>query len=106
MAGAIFISQDLRRPVSSRQFDYLMQYLREGFAPGSEVVRDEVFRPCDEGGMDFISAKELAASDFAVFAAALDLAREAAGREPTFQAHIQIWDELREMVRSDPRYGA
>ena len=106
MAGSILISQNVRRPVSSRQFDYLVQYLRESFAHGSEAVRDEVFRPCDEGGMDFISAKALTASDFAVFSAALDRAREAAGRQPTFSAHTQIWDDLREMVRSDPRYGA
>ena len=57
MAGSIFISKELRLPVSTLQFDYLTERIRRAFDADGERFRRQIFAPEDEGEMKFISAE-------------------------------------------------
>jgi hypothetical protein len=105
MAGSIFVSKELRLPVSTMQFDYLVKHIADAFLPEEQGIRAEVFQPLEEGGMDFISAKALSASAFGKFSAAVERAHQSARLEKEFPVYQQLWNELLERVHADTRFN-
>lgn len=104
MAGTIFVSKDLRLAVSSRQFDYLVQYIRSAFAADESDVEGVIFEPMDEGGMDFISASALSKGDFGRFASAVVRAHKSASADKSgFLTYGHLWAELEQLLHSDSR---
>jgi hypothetical protein len=106
MAGSIFISKELRLPVSTRQFDYLVKHLADAFLSEEQNIREQVFRPLEEGGMDFITAEGLSESEFGRFCAAVDRANRHAHSEKEFPVYQQLWDELLKRIHADIRFSA
>ncbi|UXU89088.1 hypothetical protein [Burkholderia sp. S-53] len=103
MAGMIFITSERRLPLSSLQFDFVVHHLREAFLPADQAVREQVFRPLDEGGMDIISADELSVLDYRVFVTVVERAFMRAASTAGFDAREKVWNVLCEMVRNDER---
>ena len=106
MAGAIFISKELRLPVSTSQFDYLVKHLADAFLSDEQDIREEVFRPFEEGGMDFITAEALNVGAFAKFCAAATRAYQIARSEEVFPVYEQLWEDLQKLIRADIRFNA
>jgi len=104
MAGSIFITKKSSLPVSTRQFDYLAKHLGAAFRPDEGDLRQEVFRPHEEGGMDFLSADGLSVTAFASFSAAADRAYDNARSEKeVFPPYEHLWNALRKLIRADMR---
>lgn len=104
MAGSIIISKDVRVPLSTNQFDYLVERVGSQFGPLDMRVKEEVYFPMDEGGMMFISAESLNAQDFAAFSRAVMKARVAAQAEASFSTFESVWALLLERLRQDARF--
>ena len=90
--------------MSTRQFDYLVERVRSQFESSHTHIREKVYFPMDEGGMTFISAEPLNADGFGAFTRAVMKAKTAAQGEETFSSFQNVWDELIEKLRSDPRF--
>ncbi len=50
MAGSIVISKEVRVPVSTSQFDYLVSRIGDQFHSSDMWIKDEVYLPMEEGG--------------------------------------------------------
>ena len=106
MAGAIFISKELRLPVSTSQFDYFVKHLEDAFLSDEQDIRKEVFRPFEEGGMDFITAEALDVGAFGKFCAAVSRAYQSARSKEAFPVYQPLWEDLQKRIRADIRFNA
>lgn len=103
MAGTILIGNKSGLAISSIEFDYMIERIRGAFMPGEEGISARVFEPLDEGGMTFISAADVDASAYQVFARAVRRAYERAMLEESFSKHQTSWLDLVRMIELDPR---
>jgi hypothetical protein len=100
MAGAFVIAEGKALSMSGVDFEYLVQAIRGAFLDDEEKIKTEIYRPLDEGGMDFISLREQDNSCFKVFFRATERAFcKASGVNRKC-----LWDELITLLKSDPRY--
>ncbi|WP_175818888.1 hypothetical protein [Burkholderia sp. BCC0419] len=105
MAGSIVISKDVRVPVSTDQFDYLIGRIGDQFDSSGMQIKNEVYLPVEEGGMSFISTESLDSNDLAIFLTAVMRARTAAQAEGSFLLYENVWNQLVEKLRQDARLG-
>lgn len=105
MAGSIIISKDVRVPVSTSQFDYLVGRIGDQFDSSGMRVKDEVYLPMEGGGMTFISTESLDSNGLAIFLAAVMRARTASQVEESFPLYENVWNQLIEKLRQDARLG-
>ncbi|WP_124922062.1 hypothetical protein [Burkholderia stagnalis] len=105
MAGSIVISKDVRVPVSTSQFDYLVSRIGDQFGLSDIWVKDEVYLPMEEGGMSFISTESLNSNGLSIFLTAVTRARTASQAEESFPLYENVWDQLIDKLRQDTRLG-
>lgn len=105
MAGSIVIYKDVRVPVSTSQFDYLVGRIGDQFGSSDIWVKDEVYLPMEEGGMRFISMESLNSNGLSIFLTAVTRARTASQAEDSFSLYENVWDQLIEKLRQDTRLG-
>ena len=105
MAGSIVIYKDVRVPVSTSQFDYLVSRVGDQFGLSDIWVKDEVYLPMEEGGMSFISTESLNSNELSIFLTAVTRARTACQAEDSFPLYENVWDQLIEKLRQDTRLG-
>ncbi|VWB21972.1 hypothetical protein [Burkholderia diffusa] len=105
MAGSIVISKDVRVPVSTSQFDYLVSRIGDQFGLSDIWVKDEVYLPMEEGGMSFISTESLNSNELSIFLTAVMRARTASQDEGSFLLYEGVWNQLVEKLRQDARLG-
>lgn len=84
MAGSIITSKGLILSINSFTFDYLVDRIAAQFDANDIHIKEEVYRPMEEGAMTFISARPLDAKKFSVFSRAVMKASVAAQSEPFF----------------------
>lgn len=68
------------------------------------TLRD-IYRPLDEGGLDFISLDFLEKNDFESFFYAAHMAFDEEQRQYPESQFKQVWNELFERLSADPRFG-
>jgi hypothetical protein len=100
MAGAIVIAEGKALSMSGVDFEYLVEAIRGAFLDDEENFRTEIYRPLDEGGMDFISLRKQDKSGFNAFFRAT----QGASSKVSGVDRKCLWDELITMLKSDPRY--
>ncbi|WP_280118954.1 toxin-immunity protein system imunity protein CdiI [Burkholderia pseudomallei] len=105
MAGSIVISKEVRVPVSTSQFDYLVGRIGDQFHSSDMWIKDEVYLPMEEGGMSFISTESLNSSGLSIFLATVMRARAASQAEESFPLYENVWNQLVEKLRQDVRLG-
>nr|WP_269112903.1 hypothetical protein [Burkholderia territorii] len=105
MAGSIVISKDVRIPVSTSQFDYLVGRIGDQFDSPDIWVKDEAYLPMEEGGMSFVSTESLNSNGLSIFLAAVTRARTASHAEDSFPLCENVWGQLVEKLRQDTRLG-
>lgn len=105
MVGSIVISKDVRVPVSTSQFDYLVSRIGDQFDSSDMGVKNEVYLPVEEGGMSLISTESLNSNELAIFSTAVMRARAASQAEESFLLYENIWNQLVEKLRQDARLG-
>ncbi|WP_159082888.1 hypothetical protein [Burkholderia mayonis] len=105
MAGSIVIFKDIRVPVSTSQFDYLVSRIGDWFDSSDIWVKDEVYLPMEEGEMSFISTESLNSNGLSIFLTAVTRARTASQAEESFPLYENVWDQLVEKLRQDTRLG-
>ncbi|WP_279610789.1 hypothetical protein [Burkholderia stabilis] len=105
MAGSVTISKDVRVPVSTIQFDYLVSRIGDQFDSSDMWVKDEVYLPMEEEGMNFISTKSLNSNGLSIFLTAVMRARAASQAEDSFPLYENVWNQLVEKLRQDTRLG-
>lgn len=86
-------------PVSTRTFDFLVEQTRSHL-PVDVIV--EAYLPLDEGGMTFITLKELSREQFQSFERAVDFA-SIEYRVACTGEHNSAWHELTKRLAKDPR---
>lgn len=104
MAGGIVVSKERGVSLGTFGFYRLIDEIRGGFEGSDASVMKAVFSPEDEGAMRFITALDLSAEDFQVFAKAVERAYRTCVNEGDFRVGEGIWLELLDAVRSDARY--
>lgn len=106
MAGSIFISKEIRLPLSTQQFDYLTERIRGAFYIEDQSHLRSIYTPMDDEGTNFISAENEEKTGFKAFFKAIARAKSNAQLEENYKIFGQLWDELLNKVRSDPRFSA
>jgi len=106
MAGSIFLSKELRLPVSTQQFGYLVERIRTAFDADAQACLREIYSPMDDGGMNFISAENEGEAGFEAFFRAIVRANSAAASEGNYEAFAQLWADLLAKARLDPRFSS
>jgi hypothetical protein len=106
LAGAIFISKELRLPVSTRDFDYLAERIRLAFDTEGQAFLREIYSPADDAGMYIISAEYGGEAGLhAFFRAVLRASQENSG-EPDYEVYARFWNDLLTLIRLDPRFSS
>ena len=105
MAGSIVNSRNVRVPMSTSQFDYLVSRIGDQFDSSDIWVKNEVYLPVEEGGMSFISTESLNSNELAIFSTAVMRARAASQDEGSFLLYEGVWNQLVEKLRQDARLG-
>jgi len=106
VAGSIFVSKELRLPVSTQQFDYLIERIRPAFSANSQSSLRRIYSPMDDGGMSFISAENEDGDGFKSFFQAVAKAKLEASSESSLDAFIHLWNDLLDKIRLDPRFSS
>jgi hypothetical protein len=104
LAGAIFISKELRLPVSTREFDYLAQRIRQAFDAECQAFLQEIYSPVDDAGMNIISAENGGEAGLHAFFRAVVRARLKDSGEPGYEVYARFWNDLLALIRLDPRF--
>ena len=104
MGGSIFISDSAQIPLSTRQFDYVVERVRAQLNPSEMDVIEKVYLPLDGHGMMCISAESLNAQEFSTFSNAVLNAKTAAQAEESFSRFEGVWKEVLEMLQRDTRF--
>lgn len=105
MAGAILINEVDGVSMSGVEFGHITQAIRSLLQRQSPDILEEVYRPLDEGGMEFVSLKALDRKAFAVF---FEAARRAYGVEQSENPDSPFkgaWREFLERLLADSRFG-
>jgi hypothetical protein len=105
MAGTILIAEEKVLATSTNDFDYLVERIRHSFLPEDASFLSEIYDPLDTGGMTFISLIEQEAVGFNAFVRTSKRAYHKATIEETFWKRKELWDELLNMLKADPRYA-
>ena len=106
MAGSIFVSKQLRLPLSTQQFDYLVERIRIEYGQADQARMQAIFSPLDEEGMNFISAESQDDAGFKAFFDAIVRAKERSSLRSEDAPFVALWDELLDKVRLDSRFSA
>ncbi|WP_269112273.1 toxin-immunity protein system imunity protein CdiI [Burkholderia cepacia] len=104
MAGSIVVCKEVRVPVSTSQFDYLVSRIGDQFHPSDMWIKDEVYLPMEEG-MSFISTESLNSNGLSIFLETVMRARAASQAEESFPLYENVWNQLVEKLRQDARLG-
>ena len=105
MAGSIFLSKELRLPVSTQQFGYLVERIRPAFDTDEQEHLREIYSPMDEGGMNFISAEHEGEAGFKALFYAVVKANSIAASEDNYGSFAPLWSDLLAKIRVDPRFS-
>ncbi|WP_145477518.1 hypothetical protein [Stenotrophomonas rhizophila] len=105
MAGAILIGEMGDISIGTIPFALIVNRIRSTFLPGEIAVRNKVFSPIDDGGMNFISAIDLSSDEFHAFAAAVEEVYRARNIEGNLIVHESVWREIIDAIKMDSRYG-
>lgn len=106
MAGAIFISDEIRLPLSSQQLGYLTARIRAEFGSQDQAYLEEIYSPMDDEGMSFISCQNLDVAGCMVFFEAVTKAKNRAQSEDVSAVFGPLWDNLLAKIRLDPRFSS
>lgn len=104
MAGTILIGEKKGLPLSTIEFDYLVERIRLAFNNVDEDFMREIYEPLDEGGMTFISLIGLNEKGFQAFAHATAQAYSQDSQEGAISKYKSRWNELLAVLADDPRY--
>jgi hypothetical protein len=89
--------------MSGLAFDHFAEAIRSCLQRLDQALMREVFGPCDEGGMSFVSVESLDAESFNRFAAAASDAFAAEQQANRGSVYWDIWRELLRVLEEDPR---
>jgi len=104
MAGAVFISDKVLLGMSGPTFlDHAEKIRANLIQLGAQEHIPGIFFGHDASASDFISAADLDADAFALFARAVTLAF--AELDSPEQSDAAMWGRLLDLVRADPRFG-
>lgn len=104
IAGAILISDSDGISLSSSDFDYIIEKIRDNFNDDEAGLREEIYGPVDDEGFSFISLSGHAHDGFNAFVRAAFIAYENEIKAQPLSARRRLWDELMMALRSDPRF--
>ncbi len=103
MAGTIIVSDEKGVAMNGIAFDYFSDRIRAEFSLLGQRVRSKVYWHQDVGCTTFITAAELNAAEFCVFASAVVAARDRDRSSGYVRCYEALWSELIGLIGEDAR---
>ena len=99
------VARDVFVHLTTLQFDYVVERIRDQVIKDGAVALNRVFVPLDEEGVMFLSAESLDAAEFRSFVQVAQRAAARAREEPFYASGQETWRRVMAALVADERSG-